>query len=140
MDSNHHWAGFEPAASADWATRAVGAVGGSRTHTRCLEGSYARPLRHDSICSRTKDREQKIKYQTGRALFFVLCSLVVPSAGHDPATSRVRAACAAYLRHDGILVPLEGFEPPSPRLKGACVAVTPQRHWCRRSDLNAQCG
>jgi hypothetical protein len=33
-DSNLHWAGFEPAASADWAT-CTGAQGGSRTLTTC---------------------------------------------------------------------------------------------------------
>lgn len=53
---------------------------------------------------------------------------MVPPAGHDPATVRLRVACAAHLRHDGILVPTRGLEPLSPRLKGVCVAFTPRRH------------
>jgi hypothetical protein len=47
---------------------------------------------------------------------------VVPSAGHDPATSPLRAACAAYLRHDGLLVPRAGHDPARFRLKGGCSA------------------
>jgi hypothetical protein len=74
-------AGFEPAppvsktvTSASWATGANGTAGRCCPDTRCLEGSYASatPQRH-----------------------------MVPSAGHDPATLRLRVACAARLRHDG---------------------------------------
>ena len=37
---------------------------------------------------------------------------MVPSAGHDPATLRLRVACATHLRHDGIVGAAGGTRHP----------------------------
>jgi hypothetical protein len=46
---------------------------------------------------------------------------LVPSAGHDPATLRLRVACAAHLRHNGIWCRWRDSPPPTRRLKDVCV-------------------
>ena len=69
----------------------IGTATGIRTLTTCLEGAYASvtPQRHG----------------------------LVPSAGHDPATLRLRVACAAHLRHDGITGTAGGIQTPISSLK-----------------------
>lgn len=41
---------------------------------------------------------------------------MVPPAGHDPATSRLKAGYSAHLSYGG-MVPVEGFKPSPLRLR-----------------------